>query len=270
MKNQKNPLVSVLMPNYNCEKYISEAIESILKQTYKNFEFIIIDDFSTDNSWKIIKKYSKKDKRIKCFRNEKNLQIVKTLNFGLTKCIGKYIARMDSDDISLKNRLKVQVEFLERNKKFVGCGTNLEMFWNKKKNTIKRLYEFKYKSLYKNRLIKSPFAHPAIMIKSEIYKKYKYDENFLYCEDWELWLKILKKYEMINLNKNLYLYRQFDTQTKFLKTKRTIYNCIRLRFKYMSLRDYFNLKLIIRILIEFILLFLPKKFILWLFYKSLK
>lgn len=119
-----NKLVSVIIPIYNVEKYVKEAIESIQKQTYKNIEIIIVDDGSTDNTYKIVEELAKKDKRIKLFKNEKNLKIVKTLNFALSMSNGEYIARMDGDDISALDRIEKKVKFLEENKEYdlVGCS----------------------------------------------------------------------------------------------------------------------------------------------------
>jgi glycosyltransferase involved in cell wall biosynthesis len=268
----KNQLVSVLMPNYNCEKYLSEAIESILNQTYKNFEFIIFDDCSTDKSWEIIQKYAKKSKKIKCFRNEKNLKITKTRNklFEKISKKSKYFAIMDSDDISMPKRLEEQVNFLEKkeNKNFVGCGSGLEYFWNDSKKTLKRFYEKDYEKLKKISLIKSPFPQATMLIETKILKTIgNYDEKYEVCEDWDFWIRILKKYEMTNLNKILYKYRQFETQSKSKKLKLTIFNGIKLKLKYMKFSDFFNFSIVFRIVLEIGLLILPTKLILWLFYK---
>src|SRR5688500_8514963 len=105
------PLVSVLMPVYNAEAYVSEAIQSILQQTYKNFEFLIINDGSTDNSEKLINTFS--DSRIRYIRNSENIKLVATLNKGIDLSVGKYLVRMDADDISLPERLQKQVDFME-------------------------------------------------------------------------------------------------------------------------------------------------------------
>ncbi|SVC41049.1 uncharacterized protein METZ01_LOCUS293903, partial [marine metagenome] len=107
------PLITVLMPVYNGAKYLNEAIDSILNQTFQNFEFIIIDDGSTDDSVKIIKSYD--DNRIRLVENRNNLGQSETLNKGLSLTRGKYIARMDQDDISMPERLKKQFEFMENN-----------------------------------------------------------------------------------------------------------------------------------------------------------
>ena len=117
----KLPLISIVMPVYNAESFLESAIFSILNQTHSNFEFIIIDDKSTDDSLMIIKKFQKKDSRIKLLNGDgKNL--VKALNKGIMKSKGKYIARMDSDDISLPKRLESQVKYIEKyNLDICGC-----------------------------------------------------------------------------------------------------------------------------------------------------
>ena len=116
---QKNkPFVSVLMPAYNAEKYIGLAIQSILDQTYRDFEFIILDDCSKDHTWEIIQKYAQKDKRIRAIHNNINLKIAETLNKGLKECKGKYIVRKDADDWSYPNRIEKQVD-MEKNPEFL-------------------------------------------------------------------------------------------------------------------------------------------------------
>ena len=120
------PKVSVLMPNYNAWKYISEAIQGILNQTFTDFEFIIIDDCSTDNSWEIIQEFAKKDERIVALRNDENLKICKTLNKGLELAKWEYIARMDSDDIAMDIWLENVYQKISQNEKIGVCGSN---FW---------------------------------------------------------------------------------------------------------------------------------------------
>lgn len=120
-----NPLVSVLMPVYNVEKFIEEALFSILNQTYKNIEVIVVDDYSTDNTFDICKKISEMDSRVKLFKNPKNLKIVKTLNFALTQSSGGYIARMDGDDISAATRIERQLDFLLNNPEYYLVGSHL-------------------------------------------------------------------------------------------------------------------------------------------------
>lgn len=120
----KNKLVSVIIPVYNVEQYVKEAIQSIQNQTYKNLEIIVIDDGSSDNTYKIVDKLAKFDNRIKLYKNAQNLKIVKTLNRALSLANGEYIARMDGDDISAPDRIEKKVKFLEENKEYdlVGCS----------------------------------------------------------------------------------------------------------------------------------------------------
>ena len=110
-----NPLVSVIIPCYNAEKYVEEAVRSIMTQTYKNIEILVTEDCSTDNTLKILKNLEKEDSRIKVIQNKKNLKIVKSLNNMINIAQGKYIARMDADDISLPERIEKQVRFMEEN-----------------------------------------------------------------------------------------------------------------------------------------------------------
>ena len=125
--SNENPFITIFTPNYNGSKFISETLESILGQTYSNFEYIIIDDHSNDDSWKIIQKYAKKDNRIKIYRNEKNLGITKTRNkgFHLSSTRAKYFAIIDSDDVALFDRIKIQIEFLEKNSDYGLVGSNI-------------------------------------------------------------------------------------------------------------------------------------------------
>ena len=122
----KQAQVTVLMPVYNAEQYLREAIGSILHQTFTDFEFIIINDGSTDRSEEIIKSYT--DTRIRYYKNESNLKLIATLNKGFDLAGGKYIARMDADDISLPNRLQLQFELMEKNPEVGLCGTWFENF----------------------------------------------------------------------------------------------------------------------------------------------
>lgn len=119
------PEISVVMPVYNASQYLAEAIESIVSQTFTDWELIIIDDGSTDDSKLIIKRYAQSDKRIRYYKNEQNMGVIRTLNKGINLSTGKYIARMDADDISLPTRFDTQYRFLENNADVAMCGTEL-------------------------------------------------------------------------------------------------------------------------------------------------
>ena len=263
MKSQ--PLVSVLMANYNNEVYLSEAIESVLNQTYINFELLIVDDCSQDNSWSVIKQYADKDKRIKPFKNKKNLGIAKTRNklFDVASKKSKYYAIMDSDDISNSKRIKNQVEFLEKNSDYGIVGNNLIIIDENSNEIGRRKYHF---NVEKVKLIKSPFPQPSVMIRKKALGNLRYPENYQVCEDWYLWLLLLSVSKGKNLDFYGLKYRVSTTQSKTKKLKLTILNSIKIKFKFMKFKDYLNIKIIFRIFLELSLLLLPKKLILVLFH----
>lgn len=199
------PKVSVLMPVYNGEKYLAEAIDSVLNQSYQDWELIIINDRSTDKSEQIIQSYS--DERIKYFENEVNLGLVKTLNKGIDFCTGKYIARMDADDISLSSRLSLQVDFLDRNSAYGMCGGNAEVI-NAEGSVTGSLKNLSENDLLKiNLLFSVPFIHPCMMIRKEVLDEFRYDEAFKHVEDYDLWCRISRKWKVANLPVDLLKYR---------------------------------------------------------------
>ena len=204
-KNIKNPKVTVLMPVYNGQKYLRKAIDSILNQTFTDFEFLIINDGSTDNTEKIIKSYS--DPRIRLINNKKNLGLVTSLNNGIDLAKGKYIARMDCDDISLPNRLKYQLKFMDNNPKIKISGTWAKTIGDKKKIPLKKYT--KPKDIKANLLFETAFIHPTVIIKKIIIKKYNlyYDKHFQHSEDKELWERASNYFPLANLNKILLLRR---------------------------------------------------------------
>lgn len=267
----KKPLVSVVMPVYNSEKYLAEAIESILKQTYTNFEFIIIDDCSTDKSWKIISDFAKKDKRIRAFRNEKNLKIVKTRNKGFELCSdkSKYYAIFDSDDISLPKRLELEVKFLEEHEDYAVVGGHIFIINESGNITGKRKYLTKLKKIKKDILIKSPFAQPTVMIRKSAldvvgyYKSKGYDR----ARDYDLWVRLFNKFKIINLDKFLIKYRISSTQGKKTHLKETIKSTMQVQKKWLFKKKFFNISVLLNFVAECVLLLLPNKFVLWLFNK---
>ena len=252
------------MPNYNNEKYLPEAIESILKQSFKDFEFIIVDDCSTDNSWDIIEEYAKKDSRVRAYRNYVNSGVSKTLNNGLDKCSGELIARMDSDDISFKTRFEEQLKLIDVGFDVVGSG--IELINSNGKKIGLRKYSNEIDKVIR---IESPLAHPSVMFKRELIEKYgKYENNFPVSQDYDLWLRFYSNgAKIINSSKVLLKYRIHKTQVKTLKTKKVIKTV--LLIKNRAKKKYgikFGFEGNIRILLERTLLLLPSKFILFLFY----
>lgn len=196
--------VTVLMPVYNGEEYLKDAIDSILNQTFHDFELLIINDGSSDGSLDIINSYQ--DPRIKLVNNESNLKLIKTLNKGLRLASGKYIARMDSDDTCHPRRLEMQVKMLDMNPDIAVCGTGMKVIGKK----YARPFLAKSEEDIKNYLVvKNCMAHPSIMMRKDIIEEYDYfyDEKFIHAEDYELFQRISEKHKIININKPLLNYR---------------------------------------------------------------
>jgi glycosyltransferase involved in cell wall biosynthesis len=260
------PKISVLMPAYNAEKYIGEAIESILNQTFRDFEFIIVDDYSTDRTWEIIQKYAKKDERIVPMKNDKNLRISRTLNKGLNLAKGKYIARMDADDWSYPDRFQKQFNFMEANPEIGISGGTMEVC-DKKLVRIKKSYR-KYnltdKEIRKKIFRYSPFCHPLVMFRAEVLKKYNfyYGPALAIAEDYDLYFKIGMVSKFGNLEDILAKYRIVDDGTSVSKSRiqerLTLYIRIKAVFEY-GYRMSFNDKLYF--LGQFLSMFMiPQKF----------
>ncbi len=200
-----SPKISVIMPVYNTKDWVWSAIESILNQTFKNFEFIIIDDCSTDGSYEICKKYAQKDKRIKLYRNDKNygVALTKIKLISLTKT--NYIASQDSDDISCKNRLNIEYSFLENHKEYAVVSWN-NIIIDEKWNII---WHRKYSDNIRQIILKkSPVSHPSTMIRKSDFLSIWWYSQIKYVEDYDLRIKFyISGYKIKNLNEDVLFYR---------------------------------------------------------------
>lgn len=207
--------ISVIMGVYNEEEnWVRESIESILNQTYKNIEFIIILDNPENIKLKeIIKEYSKNDERIRFYINEKNLGLINTLNKAVYLSKGKYIARMDSDDIAIRNRLEKQMEFIFNNPEYELVGTKVEYideFGNEIPLSDKRVCE--YRQIKKYLKYDNPFAHPTILYKTDTIKNLGGYDKALYAEDYELIMKfVVNGKKVCNIDEKLLKYRLRDS-----------------------------------------------------------
>lgn len=171
--------------------------EPILNQIFKDFELIIIDDGSTDNSTIIIENYAKKDKKIKIIKKSFNVGLTKCLNKAISVSQGEFIACQDADDISLPNRLRKQLNFLEQNLDYAFCG-GIEIIRQNRQDLIKFFEENEIK---KNLIVNNCFPHSSILIRKEILKKYGYyNEKFRYGQDYELWCRLIYKYQLKGKN----------------------------------------------------------------------
>ena len=203
-------MISVLVSIYNNEKYLNQFFNCLLKQTYTNFEVLIVDDKSTDNTLKFLKKKISTDKRFKIFENSRRVGLTYNLNFLISKAKGEYIARLDPDDYWYPEKLLYQINFLKLNRKIqmVGCQGYLykDNKKYKKTNYPTTSKEIKIKLKYLN-----PILHSAILIRSKIIKKNLYNCNFFYIQDYELWCRLSNKYRFYNLNKILVKINYKDT-----------------------------------------------------------
>ena len=212
ISNNQQPLVTVLMSVYNGDKYLSEAIDSILNQTYSHFEFLIIDDASTDNTSGILDSYAKQDNRVLVIKNRTNIGLTKSLNLGIKEAKGKYIARMDADDISLADRLEKQVVFLEEHLGVVLCGTLIDTAnalskHNKKCDTFISSSEIKAILFFHNAI-----AHPTFMFRKKeiLNSRIIYNEEYIYTQDYEFLCKLSEKFNMACLREKLLVYRHHE------------------------------------------------------------
>lgn len=202
------PLISVVLPVYNAGNYLKEAIASILKQNYLNYEFIIINDGSTDNSEEVILSFN--DNRIKYVYQE-NKGLGGTLNVGLSLCVGKYIARQDQDDISYPDRFKKQVEFLEKNPKIALLGTHAKIVTENATKISYHRHAASPANLKFDLLFDNPFVHSSVMFrKSAIEANGFYNEDRNLYEDYDLWSRLSYSNEVANLSEVLVEYRHHD------------------------------------------------------------
>jgi len=204
-----SPVVSVLMPVYNAEKYLAEAVESILVQTFQDFEFIIIDDGSTDRTHAILGECQRKDERIRLYSRE-NRGLVPTLNEGLSYARGRYIARMDADDISLPERFQVQVEYLEKNSDHVAVGTKVLII------DPEGLPICPFSTLLNHEDIDGAhlslkggaITHPSVMMRKEaVLAVGGYRQEYIHAEDLDLFMRLAEIGRLANLAECLFQYR---------------------------------------------------------------
>lgn len=213
------PKVTVLMPVYNASPYIDSAISSILNQTFDDFEFLIFNDGSTDNSEDKINSYN--DKRIQFFDSKTNVGHVHHLNHGIEIAKGEYIARMDADDISLPNRIKKQVDFMDNHPEVGICGTWFKIIDSN--STVK--HPTKNTEIRLALLTNSAIGHPTAMLRNTLLQQYnlRYDASFVPAEDYLLWVNATKYCQLANLPEVLLKYRVHTNQISiFRKTEQSI------------------------------------------------
>ncbi|MBD3903823.1 glycosyltransferase [Chryseobacterium sp. Ch-15] len=238
-ENIKAPAISVLMPVYNGEKYLREAIESILNQTFIDFELLLINDASTDNSEEIINSYN--DSRIVYIKNEQNLGLIKTLNKGLDLVKGEFIARMDQDDISNLERFAKQIALFETNPEIGVCGTLFTLFRENHEDQI--IEHPESNDSIKIGLLTSCFiGHPTVMIRKKAIKNYRYDINYQAAEDYELWTRLVKITQFYNIQESLLKYRFHTSNMSVLENNTQSENSKKITGNQLKYLDIANSK----------------------------
>lgn len=207
-----DPVITVLMPVYNGEKYLREAINSILSQTFRDFELLIINDGSTDQSEAIIQSYN--DDRIRYVLNASNQKIIATLNNGLKLARGRYIARMDADDIAEPERLRVQLDYMEANPGCGLCGTDISILSERTIVVDKWIKTGDHDVLKFNLLMGNPFCHPTVMLRTSVLREHQlaYDPADMHAEEYGLWIEVSRYATLANIDQKLLRYRLHDAQ----------------------------------------------------------
>lgn len=213
---QDNPLASVVIPVHNGERYIKEALESCLNQTYDNFEILIVDDKSEDGTLGILKEFESRDGRVKVFAVEKQDGLGNVINIGIRASKGKYVVRMDADDVMCSDRIEKQVKYLEENPKCVAIGGQIDIIDENSNITGHREYPLTDKELRKNLFLFQPFAHPAVTLRrSTLEEMGLYPENMWKVEDVKLFLILSTKGKFANVPDTVLRYRMtFKTESQ--------------------------------------------------------
>jgi len=198
-------IVTFLLPVFNGEKYLAECLESLQKQTYEDFEALVINDGSTDATQEIIDEFVTNDKRFRCISRE-NRGLISSLNEGIELIETKYIARMDADDLCDPKRLELQLKFLEENPDIGLVGADMRIFGDVDKDLH---YPETHEEIKATMIFATPFSHPAVIFRKEIFiqSNIRYDKHFVDCEDYKIWFDLLDVTKMANLP-NILIYNR--------------------------------------------------------------
>jgi glycosyltransferase involved in cell wall biosynthesis len=268
------PLVSVVMPIYNAEKFLGEAIESILNQSYKNIELIVVNDGSTDKSGKIVERFRKKDKRIKVLINKKALGYggEAATNIAIKKAKGKYIAKMDADDVSMLERIEKEVEFLENNKNIFLVGSQALIIDSSGKIVGKRNVPLKHDEIWKEFYLRSCVVHPSIMFRNEGIIGDFFKLKFKHFNDYYTFFELMKNGKRFeNLSEYLFKYRVHGDNTVYTNIKEKFRENYRIKKYFLSLGYQPYIKQRLMVFFQLLVVNLvPEKILFWSFNKLSK
>lgn len=234
-----NPKISVIMSVYNGEQFLKESLESILGQSFTDFEFIIIDDCSNDKTPEILKAYSFRDPRIKIISNKENLGLTKSLNEGAKEARGEYVARMDSGDTSEKERFEKQVKFLNDNSDFIVVGAWAYFIDEDGARVGEMKTQTKDINIRKYLIRHNQFVHSSIMVRKNVLEKAGlYNEEWRYAQDYELYFRLLPLGKMANIPEYLVSYRLSPNSITRSKNKKQIMFSVRARAQAIKDKKY--------------------------------
>lgn len=230
--NGEQSLVSIVMPVYNAGNFLMEAVESLQGQTYKNWELIAIDDYSSDNSLETLKSFAKKDKRIRVFRNKRQLGVSKTANLALSKTKGQFIARMDADDICLPYRLEKQLKFLQKHQEIVAVGGQCDLIDEDSNKIGEKRFPVDSDRVEKMIFSNIPLQQSTLMVNRKLLpnKFTWYNSHLDVAEEVELLFKLFKYGKVCNLADIVLQYRLHSENTSLKEPKKTFFLTLKTRF----------------------------------------
>ncbi len=258
------PLVSVILPTYNREKYIARAIESVWKQSYENMELIVINDASTDGTGNLINNLAKDNPKIIVLHNEVNLGMVASFNKAINVAQGKYIARLDDDDVWCSGeKIEKQVDFLEKNPAYCLVGGGVIKVDKHDKEIVRYLLPKEDEDIRKTILVNNTFAHTTVLFRKDTFLEVGgYDEQFPFVQDWDLWLKMGKVGKFYNFQEFFVRYLDQEHNDPYhyrnYKIRRNLKMNIKLRKKYQDSYPHYR-KAILFCFASYAYSFLPFK-----------
>lgn len=269
----KNPLLSVVMPAYNTQNYIAEAILSVVNQTFQDFELLIIDDASTDNTVEIIKKLQSKYHKIKLIQLKLNQNCGgdKCANVGLVAATGKYIARMDADDISEPKRFEKQIKFMEKNPGVFLVGSNANVINSKGKIIGEKNEPLASKDIYKSYFGFHPLIHPTCMFRRILKngKSFEYEIKYSANNDYYTFFRLIcNGYKFVNLEEKLLKYRIHDHNATYVNVKEKFVNSLKIRLSMILNQGYRpSLKNLILLAVQtLVVMVLPERLLLKIYF----
>lgn len=224
------PRVSVLMAVFNSQRFLEETIRSVLAQSYSDFEFVIVDDCSTDSTSSIIQKFAEVDPRVRPFRMEENRNQTRCLVFGLEQCRGEFIARIDGDDVMLKERLQSQIAFLDEHSEIGLVGGWAQLIDEAGAEICSFEVPTEDHAIRKCMTRQNPFLHPAVVFRRELIRQTgSYDRRLSAAQDYDLWLRIAQVTGLANLPLKLIKYRLVGSGVSLGSSRRQAFEVLRIR-----------------------------------------